>query len=110
MKECFKNEDISLYYTTDKKEGGVIDGSIFASSNSNEQIKEVKINFLVQKFVKLTVLATSGNNLEPLQSLGIKKDFSLTSSDPNKKIVIKIKLHYTVNEKETTKEFVIKNI
>ena len=110
MKECFKNEDISLYYTTEKKEGGVIDGSIFASSNSNEQIKEVKINFLVQKFVKLTVLATSGNNLEPLQSLGIKKDFSLTSSDPNKKIVIKIKLHYTVNEKETTKEFVIKNI
>ena len=110
MKECFKNEDISLYYTVDKKEGGVINGSIFASSNSNEQIKEVKINFLVQKFVKLTVLATSGNNLEPLQSLGIKKDFSLTSSDPNKKIVIKIKLHYTVNEKETTKEFVIKNI
>ena len=110
MKECYKNEDISLYYTVDKKEGGVINGSIFASSNSNEQIKEVKINFLVQKFVKLTVLATSGNNLEPLQSLGIKKDFSLTSSDPNKKIVIKIKLHYTVNEKETTKEFVIKNI
>ncbi len=110
MKECFKNEDVTLYYTVDKKEGGVIDGSIFASNNSNDEIKEFKINFLVQKFVKLTVLATSGNNLTPLQSLGIKKDFSLTSSDPNKKIVIKIKLHYIINEKETTKEFTIKNI
>ena len=110
MKECFKNEDISLYYNITKKEGGTIDGAILASSNSKESISEVKINFLVQKFVKLTVLSTSGSNLEPLQSLGIKKEFTLTSNDPNKKIVIKIKLHYTINGKETSKEFTIKNL
>ena len=110
MKECFKNEDISLYYNITKKEGGNIDGAILASSNSKESISEVKINFLVQKFVKLTVLSTSGSNLEPLQSLGIKKEFTLTSNDPNKKIVIKIKLHYTINGKETSKEFTIKNL
>ena len=110
MKECFKNEDISLYYTITKKEGGTIDGAILASSNSKESISEVKINFLVQKFVKLTVLSTSGSNLEPSQSLGIKKEFTLTSSDTNKKIVIKIKLHYTINGKETSKEFTIKNL
>ena len=72
MKECFKNEDISLYYNITKKEGNTIDGSVFASNNSNEEISEVKINFLVQKFVKLVVLNTSGNILEPSQSLGIK--------------------------------------
>ena len=110
MKECFKNEDICLYYNITKKEGGTIDGAILASSNSKESISEVKINFLVQKFVKLTVLSTSGSNLEPLQSLGIKKEFTLTSNDPNKKIVIKIKLHYTINGKETSKEFTIKNL
>ena len=110
MKECFKNEDISLYYNITKKEGNTIDGSVFASNNSNEEISEVKINFLVQKFVKLVVLNTSGNILEPSQSLGIKKDFTLTSSDPNKKIVVKIKLHYIINKEEKTKELTIKNL
>ena len=85
MKECFKNEEISLFYSITKKEGSNIDGSVYASNNSNGQITEVKINFLVQKFVKLTVLNTSGNILEPSQSLGIKKDFTLTSNDPKKK-------------------------
>ena len=110
MKECFKNEDLSLYYTSNKKEGNIIDGSIYVSNNSKEQITEIKITFLVQKFAKLTVLDTSGNSLEPSQSLGIKKDFTLTSSDPNKKIAIKIKLHYTINGQENSKEFTIKNL
>ena len=111
MKECFKNEDISLYYSITKKEGNNIDGSVFASNNNKEeQITEVKINFLVQKFVKLTVLNTSGNTLEPSQSLGIKKDFTLTSNDPSKKIIVKIKLHYIINKEEKTKEFTIKNL
>ena len=110
MKECFKNEDISLYYTITKKEGSNIDGAVFATNHSNSQITEVKINFLVQKFVKLTVLATSGNTLEPSQSLGIKKDFTLTSSDPNKKIIIKIKLHYLINNEEKKHEITIKNL
>ena len=110
MKECFKNEDITLFYSITKKEGTNIDGSVYASNNSNEQITEVKINFLVQKFVKLTVLATSGNTLEPSQSLGIKKDFTLTSSDSKKKIIIKIKLHYTINNETKAHELTIKNL
>ena len=111
VKECFKNEDISLYYSITKKEGNNIDGSVFASNNNKEeQITEVKINFLVQKFVKLTVLNTSGNTLEPSQSLGIKKDFTLTSNDPSKKIIVKIKLHYIINKEEKTKELTIKNL
>ena len=34
MKECFKNEDISLYYTIIKKEGSNIDGAVFATNHS----------------------------------------------------------------------------
>ena len=110
MKECYKNEDISIYYNITKKEGSNIEGSVYATNNKNESITGVKIAFLVQKFVKLTVLATSGDTLEPNQSLGIKKDFSLTSSEPNKKVILKIKLHYSINNEEKAQEFNIKNI
>ena len=34
MKECFKKEDISLYYTSIKKEGSNIDGAVFATNHS----------------------------------------------------------------------------
>ena len=110
MKECYKNEDISIYYNITKKEGSNIEGSVYATNNKNESITGVKIVFLVQKFVKLTVLATSGDTLEPNQSRGIKKDFSLTSSEPNKKVILKIKLHYSINNEEKAQEFNIKNI
>ena len=40
----------------------------------------------------------------------IKKDFSLTSSEPNKKVILKIKLHYSINNEEKAQEFNIKNI
>ena len=99
MKECFKNEDISLYYNITKKEGSILDGSVFASSHSNEEITDVKINFLIQKFVILTVLDTSGFALQPGQSLGIKNDFTLTSSDLAKKLKFKNKFFLSLNSK-----------
>ena len=78
MKECYKNEDISIYYIITKKEANSIDGSIYSSNNKNIEINNIKISFLVQKFIKLTVLATSRNKLEPSQSLGIYFDFIWT--------------------------------
>ena len=57
---------------------------------------------MVLKFVTLKVLKTSGNRLDPRQSLGIKKDFTLNSSDKDKKIVMKIKLAYQLNNKDIT--------
>ena len=110
MKECYKNEDISIYYNITKKEGSNMEGSVYATNNKNIEINNVKIGFLVQKFVKLTVLATSADKLEPSQSLGIKKDFSLTSSEPNKKVILKIKLQYKINDEEKKHEFNIKNL
>ena len=50
------------------------------------------------------------DKLEPNQSLGIKKDFTLTSSEPNKKVTLKIKLQYTINSEEKTEQFMIKNL
>ena len=110
MKECFKNEDISIYYNISKKEAGNIDGTFYATNNKNVPITGVKIIFQVQKFVKLNVLHLSGDQLEPSQSLGIKKDFTLTSSDPHKKINIKIRLEYIINSEEKKEEFIIKNL
>ena len=110
MKECFKNDDISIYYTITKKEQSNLDGTIYATNNKNISISGVKIIFQVQKFVKLNVLSVSGDQLEPNQSLGIKKDFTLTSSEPNKKVSIKIKLQYMINNEEKTEQFIIKNL
>ena len=110
MKECFKNDDITMHYNITKKEGNNIDGSLYATNNKNIEIIGVKIIFQVQKFVKLNVLSVSGDKLEPNQSLGIKKDFTLTSSEPNKKVTLKIKLQYTINSEEKTEQFMIKNL
>ena len=110
MKECFKNDDITMYYNITKKESNNIDGSLYATNNKNIDIIGVKIIFQVQKFVKLNVLSVSGDKLEPNQSLGIKKDFTLTSSEPNKKVTLKIKLQYTINSEEKTEQFMIKNL
>ena len=110
MKECFKNDDISIYYTITKKEQSNLDGTIYATNNKNTAINGVKIIFQVQKFVKLNVLSVSGDQLEPNQSLGIKKDFTLTSSEPHKKVSIRIKLQYMINNEEKTEQFMIKNL
>ena len=110
MKECFQNDDITMYYNITKKESNNIDGSLYATNNKNIEIIGVKIIFQVQKFVKLNVLSVSGDKLEPNQSLGIKKDFTLTSSEPNKKVTLKIKLQYTINSEEKTEQFMIKNL
>jgi hypothetical protein len=110
MKECFKNDDITMHYNITKKESNNIDGSLYATNNKNIEIIGVKIIFQVQKFVKLNVLSVSGDKLEPNQSLGIKKDFTLTSSEPNKKVTLKIKLQYTINSEVKTEQFMSKNL
>ena len=102
MKECFKNEDMSLYYVITKIDNLNYNGTIYASNNTAVPIENIKINFMVLKFVTLKVLKTSGNRLDPRQSLGIKKDFTLNSSDKDKKIVMKIKLAYQLNNKDIT--------
>lgn len=110
MKECFKNEDISLYYEIIPKDALNYDGIVYASNNSGNPIENIKINFMVLKFVTLKVISTSGNHLNPNQSLGIKKEFTLTSNDKDKKIVMKIKLAYQAKGVENTQMVTIDDI
>ena len=100
IKECFKNEDITLYYQINKTSDTNYDGTVYASNNSDEVIDNIKINLMVLKFVTVKVLSTSGTSLEKHQGLGIRKDFSMVSSDPNKKVVMKVKLVYQIKGHE----------
>jgi hypothetical protein len=42
----------------------------------------------------LQVHSTSGKDLAPNASLGIKKDVTMTNKDPNKAVVIKLTISY----------------
>jgi hypothetical protein len=73
MKQIFKNNEITIYCNTNR----VFDGNsvtVFSISNNiAKQLSNVKINFLVSKYLVFKVISTSNNILEPLQSFGIKK-------------------------------------
>jgi hypothetical protein len=73
MKEVFRNNEISIYYTVIKVDEKSLNGSFYVSNNCESHLSNVKLNFLVLKHVNLKVLSTSGTSLEPKQSLGIKK-------------------------------------
>ena len=112
LKKCFSNEDISLYYKIlpTKENPLFYNGEVIASNNSLNPIDNIKINFLVLKFITLKIGEVSGSHLNPNQSLGLKKTFTLQSNDPNKKIVIKIKLSYIIDGKEKTNMITLDNI
>ncbi len=112
LKKCFSNEDITLYYKIlpTKENPLFYNGEVIASNNSLNPIENIKINFLVLKFLTLKIGEVSGSNLKPNQSLGLKKTFTLQSNDPNKKIVIKIKLSYIIDGKENTNMITLDNI
>ena len=112
LKKCFSNEDISLYYKIlpTKENPLFYNGEVIASNNSLNPIDNIKINFLVLKFITLKIGEVSGSHLNPNQSLGLKKTFTLQSNDPNKKIIIKIKLSYIIDGKEKTNMITLDNI
>ena len=112
LKQCFINNDISLYYKiTQSKENPLFyNGEVIASNNSENSIDNIKINFLVLKFITLKIGEVTGTHLEPKQSFGLKKTFTLQSNAPNKKIIIKVKLSYFCNGKEQTTMITLDNI
>ncbi len=112
LKQCFSNENISLFYKIipSKENPLFYNGEVIASNNSSSPIDNIKINFLVLKFITLKIGEVSGSHLDPNQSLGLKKTFTLQSNDPNKKIVIKIKLSYSIDGKDETTMITLDNI
>jgi hypothetical protein len=74
MKQIFKNNEITIYCSTNRVFDGNSITNFSVSSNINKQLTNVKVNFLVSRYLVFKVISTSPNTaLEPLQSFGIKK-------------------------------------
>jgi hypothetical protein len=71
--EIFNNKEISIGFTLYKLQDESINSNFYISNLLNKNLTDVKINFMVQRFVTLKVISTSGNKLEPLENKGIKK-------------------------------------
>lgn len=110
IKEAFNDKVIFINYSIQSQDQVTFNGCIYASNDSDNILENIKIIFMVQKFVTLKVQNTSGNLLEPKQSLGVKKDFSLTSNDKDKKIALRLNLTYQMKGQEYNHEITIDNI
>ena len=96
LNEVFKNDDISIFSSLNKN-NNVYSGSFYVSNNTNTHINDVMFNFLVKKYIHCQVHSTSGKDLAPNASLGIKKDVTMTNNDISKNWVIKISINYLKN-------------
>lgn len=72
MKQVYQNNEITLFSAINKNTENM-SGSFYVSNNTNNNLNNVKINFMVPKYLTLKVLNTTGANLDPNQSHGIKK-------------------------------------
>ena len=108
MKEVFRNQDLSIYSMLNLS-GDAYNGAFYASNNTQKQLTNVKINFLVKKHVTFKVISTSGNVLEPNASLGIKKEITMKNNDLAKPIEIKINISYSSEGKDMSQSALIKD-
>jgi hypothetical protein len=91
--EIYKNDTITIYSGL-LKNNNVYSGSFFISNNTNSQLNQVELNLYVKKHISCTIHATSGKDLGPNSSLGIRKDVTMTNNDTNKKVVFKMEIKY----------------
>ena len=94
LKEVFRNNDISIYSSLTQN-NNVYNGAFYVSNNTSSQISDVVVNFLVKKYINCQIHSTSGKDLAPNASLGIKKDVTMTNNDPNKGCIIKMSINYS---------------
>ena len=106
LKEVFKNSDISIYSSLNQN-NNVYEGSFYVSNNTSSQINDVVVNFLVKKYISCQVHSTSGKDLAPNASLGIKKDVTMTNNDPNKGCIIKMSINYSKDGNPVTESKVV---
>ena len=109
MKEVYKNQDISVYSQFDVS-CSPNKGIFYISNNSSKILSNVKLNFLVKKHITFKVISTSGNQLEPNASLGIKKDVTLLNNDTSKPIVIKMNIGYTAEGRDINESTILNGI
>ena len=106
MTEIYKNDTITIYSGL-MKNNNVYSGSFFISNNTNSQLNQVELNLFVKKHISCSVHATSGKDLGPNASLGIRKDVTMTNNDPNKKVVFKMEIKYVKDGNNVSESKVI---
>ena len=93
LKEVFKNNDITIFSSLNQN-NNEYSGSFYITNNTSSQINDVVVNFLVKKYISCQVHSTSGKDLPPNSSLGIRKDVTMINKDPNKGCIIKMSINY----------------
>ena len=106
MKEIYKNNEITIYSKL-KSYNNIYTGAFYILNNSSNNLSNVKLNFSVKKNVIFKVISTSGSDLSPNSSLGIKKEVTIQNNDISKSIVIKMVISYNINGKEIINNTII---
>lgn len=105
-KEIYKNNEITIYSKL-KSYNNIYTGAFYILNNSSNNLSNVKLNFSVKKNVIFKVISTSGSDLSPNSSLGIKKEVTIQNNDISKSIVIKMVISYNINGKEIINNTII---
>lgn len=71
--EFYRDSEVSFGFSIKNESDGSFKSIFYMSNLTSNSLSNIKINFMVQKFVTLKVLSTSGNSLEPSEIKGIKK-------------------------------------
>lgn len=71
--EFYRDAEVSFSFTIKKLPDGSYNSIFYMSNHTSFALTNIKINFMVQKFVTLKVLSTSGSTLENSEIKGIKK-------------------------------------
>ena len=106
MKEIYKNNEITIYLMLNSY-NNIYTGAFYILNNSSNNLSNVKLNFSVKKNVIFKVISTSGSDLSPNSSLGIKKEVTIQNNDISKSIVIKMVISYNINGKEIINNTII---
>lgn len=72
MKQIFQNNEITLSSSITRNNENM-SGCFYVSNNTQSYLNNVKVNFMVPKYITLKVSNTTGTSLEGNRSLGIKK-------------------------------------
>jgi len=103
MKQAFKNNEITLYYSSNKSGDKVSTNvTFYFSNNVNKPLSNMRLQYSVPKYMEKTINTPSGNSLNALASLGIQQNVQLTNNQLDKPIVLKIRIIYNCDGKELT--------
>ena len=117
LAEDIFEEKMKIIHETDEIRVGMkqeIEGSegkctFYVSNKSSSKLENVQVILAVKKNITMEILATYGDFLEAWEENGVKKEVSLVNNEPDKKLVIKLKISYVVAGEDRLTEFTLKD-